>query len=797
MSLWRRANVLVWLAAIVLPGSVLWTSTAAAQGVLVVVDPGQQVRLPRPPIIWPPHPPHPRPVPPPPAPAGYKIGELDVQARLVDQVAQVQVSQTFVNTGSTQLEVSFVFPLPYDGAIDQMTLLVDGKEYAAKLLSAEQARRFYEDIVRKNRDPALLEWIGTGLFRTSVFPVPAGARRTVSLRYTQLLRKQDGLTDFLFPMSTAKYTAEPVDRIHVRVSIESTEEIKNVYSPTHPVEITRPDERHAVAELTAENAIPGTDFRLLFDAGRGQLSAKVLSYRPSDSDDGYFLLLASPKISTPDTERPRKTVVFVVDRSGSMSGKKIEQVREALKFVLNNLREGDLFNIVAYDSDVEAFRPELQRFNDQTRKAALGFVEGIYAGGSTNIDAALGTALGQLVDSSRPSYVIFLTDGLPTAGVTDEMQIVDRASKANKVRARIMAFGVGYDVNSRLIDRLVRSNHGQSEYVRPDEDIEGRVGQLYKRIESPVLTDVYVEFQFDELRSEEGQPISRMYPACPFDLFAGEQLVIVGRYRKAGDAKVVVRGSIAGKEQQFTFPAKLVSRSDDGGTAFVEKLWAIRRVGEILDELDLKGKNEELVKELVGLATRHGILTPYTSFLADDRTDFRDMAASTRVAADRLLALDEAWGASGFRQRAMKGAMQSAAQAAPAMAMPAAPAAGGMGGGFGYGGPPALAEAAVGRAGATQMPGAAPMVSADEANEAQAAQQTVRHIADRVFYQRGGRWVDSQVTSEQEKKAQRVKQFSDAYFELVRRHDRQVTQFLVFDEPVVLLIDSQAYLVEP
>ena len=146
-------------------------AAARAQGLLIVVDPNEQVRLPRPIIDL--AAPHPCPMPPP--PMSYNIKELDVQARLIDQVAQVQVSQTFVNTGSQPMEVAFVFPLPYDGAVDRMTLMIDGREYPAKLLDAKDARRMYEEIVRKNRDPALLEWMGTGLFRTSVFPVPAGA----------------------------------------------------------------------------------------------------------------------------------------------------------------------------------------------------------------------------------------------------------------------------------------------------------------------------------------------------------------------------------------------------------------------------------------------------------------------------------------------------------------------------------------------------------------------------------------------------------------------------------------------
>ena len=772
---------------------------AQGQGLLVVVDPDQHVRLPRPIIIWPPHRPRPpRPVPPP--PATYKIQELDVSARLIDQVAQVRVSQSFVNTGSRQLEVSFIFPLPYDGAVDQMTLLVDGKEYPAELMGADEARRMYEDIVRKNKDPALLEWMGTGLFKTSVFPVPPGAKRTVSLRYSQLLRKQEGLTDFLFPLSTAKYTSHAVEKVHVRATIESQEEIKNVYSPTHAVNIKRPDDRHATIEYTVKNEVPTSDFRLFYDVGKGKVSTRVLSYRPDRDKDGYFLLLASPEIKAPDEKRPRKTVVFVVDRSGSMSGKKIEQARGALKFVLENLRKGDLFNIVAYDSEVESFRPELQRFDDDTRKAASGFIEGIYAGGSTNIDGALRTALRQLQDSGRPSYVLFLTDGLPTAGVTNEMEIVENAKEANKVRARVFSFGVGYDVNSRLLDKLVRSNYGQSEYVRPDEDIEDRVSRLYRRIESPVMTDVGLRFVFDELKTEEGKPINRVYPKGSFDLFAGEQLVVVGRYKKSGTAKVVITGSVGGRQQKLDFPAKLAKKSGDETFAFVEKLWAVRRVGEILDEIDLKGKNEELVKELIDLATRHAILTPYTSFLTDENTNVRDLASNVRRADRRLLALDQAYGAAGFYQRSMKSSMQRASQPAPAPAARAAGPGMGMGGrgvaggfgGFGYG-----AGAPTSAAGQPAASVALPRELAEADEEMEAAVQTVRNIGNRAFYLRDGRWVDSTVTEEQEKSSIRVKQFSDEYFELARRHGRDLSQYMVFDEPVLVNVEEQAYLIEP
>ncbi len=487
-----------WIAVIVF----FVPALAGAQGLLVVVDPTQQVRLPRPIIIWP-HP-QPRPIPvPEPIPVSYKIDSLEVDARLTDQVAKVQVSQSFVNTGSRLMEVSFIFPLPYDGAVDRMTLLVDGREMPAKLLSADDARRTYEEIVRKNRDPALLEWIGTGMFKTSVFPVPPGAKRTVSLRYVQLCRQEEGMTDFLFPLSTAKYTSQPVEKITFRVAVESQAEIKNIYSPTHAVDIKRTDDRHAVVSYEAKDQVPASDFRLLYDIGRGKVSMRVLTYRPDKDQDGYFLLLASPQIKAGD-ERQKKTVLLVMDRSGSMSGQKIEQVRAALKHVLNNLREGDLFNIIAFDSEVESFRPELQRYNDKTRREALGFAEGIYAGGSTNINEALRISLGQLTDAGRPSYVVFLTDGLPTVGETNEMRVVANSKEFNKVHARIFCFGVGYDLNARFLDKLVRENHGQSEYVRPDENIEEHVARLYNRIEV-----AGADGHADPLRPGDGQDRER------------------------------------------------------------------------------------------------------------------------------------------------------------------------------------------------------------------------------------------------------------------------------------------------
>ena len=788
----------------------LGTAAAFGQGVLIVIDPPHPVPLPRP-II------RPRPAPPP--PMSYKIKELDYHAKVVDQVAQVQVTQSFVNTGSAQMEVAFVFPIPYDGAIDRMTFMVDGKEYDAKLLAKDEARRIYEGYVRRNQDPALLEWVGYGMFQTSVFPVPPGAERKVSLKFSQLLRKDQKLTDLMIPLSTAKYTSSPVEKLSVNATIESSHEIKSVYSPTHAVNVQRPDNKHAIVKFEANHTVPTTDFRLLYDVNDGSLGASVISYRPDTSDEGYFLLLASPDIKATSDERPAKTVVFVVDRSGSMSGKKIEQAKEALKFVLNNLRQGDMFNIVAYDSNVESFRPELQKYDEETRKAALGFVDGIYAGGSTNIDGALNTALGMIKDDSRPNFVFFLTDGLPTAGETNEAKIAANAKQHNKVRTRLINFGVGYDVNSRLLDRIARENFGQSGYVRPDENIESHVSRLYNKMSAPVMTNVAVKVDIEGAGSDSAG-VSRVYPKEVYDLFAGEQLVMVGRYKKYGGGKITISGKVGKDERKHDFPGSFIEKSGDQSFAFVEKLWAMRRIGEIIDEMDLKGKNDELLKELVGLSTKHGILTPYTSFLADENAPMRQLA-DARLHFDMARRLSDnlsvAEGIAGVSQRADKGVLQNAEQAAQAAApafaggLPAGEARGvggpgagaGLGagqGGGGFGGRGGLAKSA-GTATTPQPRASNYYREIDSDKEVYAF--SVQNAGKETLYKRGNTWVANNakdVDPEKDKaKIKEVKRFSDDYFALVKANTQDENAILAAQqegEELLVRFRGQAYCIK-
>ena len=208
--------------------AVLFASVVQAQ--VVIIQHGPAIRLP---------PPSPRPMPP---PSVYKVRTVEMQVSVKDQIASVQLSQVFQNVSSAVLEAQILFPMPENAAVSQLTLLVDGKELTGKLMRKDEARAVYESIVRQRRDPALLEYLGQGLFQTSVFPVPPQAERRVEIRYQQLLRHESGLTDLLLPIGTYKHAQHPIETLSVVMRVETSEPLKTLYSPTHAVEIQRPDD---------------------------------------------------------------------------------------------------------------------------------------------------------------------------------------------------------------------------------------------------------------------------------------------------------------------------------------------------------------------------------------------------------------------------------------------------------------------------------------------------------------------------------------------------------------------------
>ena len=762
-------------------------------------------------------------------PATWEVTELAAHANVTGQSASVRLSQTFKNVGSQPLEARLLFPVPPDAAVRELTLLVDGKELVGTLQKAGEARATYEAIVRRNRDPALLEYAGYGLYRTSVFPIPAGASRTVQLRYTQLLGTSEGLIDLTIPVGSAGTNGLPTRKVEVTAAIAAEAPLKVVYSPTHPVEVERPTDRTATAKLTLENVVGRQTVRLLFGTADGLVGLNLLAYRDDaspggdgeakadDDRDGYFLLLAAPEVPAPDEAPPARTLVLVVDTSGSMSGEKMTQARNAAAFVVSRLRAEDTFNVVAYDSVVKAFRPELQKGDADGRAAGLAFVDGLRAGGGTNVNDALVTALDMLPSANdRPTYVVFLTDGQPTSGVTDEATIARNAAAANgagdgDVKARVFSFGVGYDVNARLLDRLADGGRGVSAYVAPEEDVEAAVSELYGKIAAPVLTDLALDFAFagDAPRAA----LNRVLPADLPDLFGGQQLTVLGRYAPGSEdleGTFTLTGTRAGGDGErlsFDLPATLPS--DSGRTAeFLPALWATRRIGELIDRLDLEGQNPELVEELVRLSIEHGILTPYTAFLAEEDVRLGDVAGNNAAAGGNLRdGLAATSGAFGVGQRALKGRFKSSGQAAGGGWFGDSGGFGGGGGGLGGGGgfgtsggpaPPANSSRLFGLWGADGGRIDSPNgVGRGYEGEGRSPADRVRRVAGRSLFFKNGRWEQADLTPEQTEKPTAVEQFTDAWFALAKAAGDRLAPLLALAEPALVRIGGTTYLVTP
>ncbi|RUL88340.1 VIT domain-containing protein [Tautonia sociabilis] len=716
-----------------------------------------------------------------PVAGSFEVKSVVVDALVREQVARVRVSQTLSNPSSGTIEAEYLFPVPDAGTIQDVVLLVDGKELPGELMDAEKARRIYEEIVRRKRDPALLEYMGRGLIKTSVFPIPPQAERTVTMTYTQLLHRDREVVEFSYPFGTQKFTAKPIETLELSLRVESRTPIKSLYSPSHDLDHLSRSDHEAHVSYRAHQVVPAADFRVFYTLAEGGLGASVLSVRPDGDEDGYFLLLASPDVSSDRRDRhpAPKTVVFVLDRSGSMTGEKIEQARDALTFVLNHLNEDDTFNIVVYDDLVETYRPELQRYSPDSRRDALAFVDTIRAGGSTNLDAALRTALEMLQDDGRPRYVIFLTDGLPTVGETDELRIADRAREANRTDARIFPFGVGFDVNARLLDRLSADHGGASAYVKPDEHIEAVVSRFFSKLTSPVLAGLRVEV--------DGTDLNRTYPRSLPDLFEGGQLTWVGRYTRSGKATVRLTGTVGEERRTFSFEADLAQPGAGTRYDFVEPLWASRRIGEIIDQIDLHGANPELTEELVRLSTQYGILTPYTSFLADEETDHFAIGLNTRRARDQLDRLSEVQGAAGVGQRANKAYYQRNDRLLTPETLAAAASA-----------PESdLSSSRMGRGGMGMAPAGGTMAVARDFEGNVVPVATVRKVGPKTFFFRDGRWIDSAVSPEDERGATTITQFTEPYFALSRRLSAKENAYLSFSQPLVVAIGEEVYRIEP
>jgi Ca-activated chloride channel family protein len=320
------------------------------------------------------------------------------------------------------------------------------------------------------------------------------------------------------------------------------------------------------------------------------------------------MILLSPRAELSKSQQVPRDFVYVIDTSGSMRGKRITQAKNALKYCLKNLNANDRFALINFASTVNKYTNNLQRATTPNLEAACRWVDDLEATGGTAIDDALREALAMRSnDEGRTYTMVFFTDGQPTWGERDPNRIIANVKKNNTKSTRIFSFGVGDDVNTVLLDALADNTKAISTYVRESEDIEAKVSSLYAKISNPVLANL-------KLTVGDGIHISEMFPPQLPDLFHGTQIVVMGRYTGKGTEIVKLTGSVGKETKDFVYELKFADKTG-GDKSFVEDLWARRKVGYLLDQIRVQGETKEVKDEVITLAKRYGITTPYTSYL--------------------------------------------------------------------------------------------------------------------------------------------------------------------------------------
>ena len=555
-----------------------------------------------------------------------EINHHHIKIGIKNQLVTTKVDQVFVNPNSFEVNGMYLFPVPDDAVVSKLALSVDGKSVSGELLSEEQSHQIYRNSARYGGNRAILEHIGTRAFAVEVPGIPASGERRIQFEYSQIIPADSDITKYTYPLSLAKSASAPIRNLHVEMEIVSENELRTVYSPSHEVIINRKDDHHVHLSYEGTNVDPDDDFLCYYSVSDENFGITLLTHRADEKEDGYFMLLVSPKYEVKQTEIVEKDFVFVLDRSGSMAHRKVEQAKAALRYCVQNLNDGDRFNLILFNTDITSLADRLNRgeewFGDERwrdsaalsdklidlkdgREKAFAFIKGIEGRGGTNINEALLTALAEKPDPNRPRIIVFLTDGQPTAGVTNAARILENVAKANNNQSRIFVFGVGYDINDHLLDKMAADNGGTRNYVTPNEDIEVAVSSLFRKMNEPVLVDVGINF---------GQIVTKeLTPKNLPDLFREEQLTILGRYEGHGDIVLKLRGIIGSEQHEFSKNVHFSELEPDND--FLPHLWAQRRVAELVDEAALNGGNEESYREIERLSEEYGILTPYTSFI--------------------------------------------------------------------------------------------------------------------------------------------------------------------------------------
>lgn len=731
--------------------------------------------------------PRPRPVP---VPNILPIKSINVDVKINGQVATTHVEQIFRNDSPYTLEGTYFFPIPETASIVEFAIWENGKKLVGEVRSREEARRIYDEIVRRQRDPGLLEYAGKDLFQASIFPIPPNSDKKLELTYSQVLKAESGTVAYRYPLGTGNRAwvnqAAPITRnveysgnsgrpeklgtVSGTIEIAAPQALRNIYSPSHNVDIKNTGENKA--RLTFESSGKDQDFQLFYGLSNNDFGMSLVTYREAGKD-GYFLLILSPKDKVLDSEIVSKDIVFVLDTSGSMADEgKMEKARAALLFGIKNLRDGDRFNVINFAGEEHLMETGLISADSRGRARGEEFVKKLTPTGGTNINDALKAALKQFDSSARPKLLVFMTDGLPTVGETDIEKIINNAKTIKVDGLRLFTFGVGYDVNTKLLDKVAEENSGAADYVEPKEDLEVKVGNFFTKVNSPVLTNL--DLNFGSVKAD------LVYPRKTPDIFRGTQLTLLGRYKNESDLKNItlkLTGKNGKETRTFNYDNLVFPlRAEDNN--FLPRLWATRRVGWLMEQIRTNGENKEIRDEIVDLGTRYGIVTPYTSYLATDGSNNQvaDLPINSRQMSN--LPMQRGSSGGGFAGRRNQRTVGDNRNTAPTVD------------GINETVTVTSGEVAVKTSKDAKAKKEAEKITTDDDEMLKVG--NVQKIGVKTFYQENSIWVDGEFKEESKLPEIKLQFASKEFFDLIAK-EKDLAQYFSLGEQVVVVWKGKVY----
>jgi Ca-activated chloride channel homolog len=567
------------------------------------------------------------------------LTHTDVKAEISGFIARVTVKQSFHNPMKEKIEAVYIFPLPSRSAVDDMVMKIGSRTIKGEIKKKEEARKIYEAAKRQGHVASLLEQERPNIFTQSVANIMPGENVDIVISYVEYLNYQDGVYEFSFPMvvgpryipgnaTGAKGTGWAPDTdavpdasritpqvtpkgtraghdISLSVNIDAGVPVQKIRSVLHKVTIGHQEgSPKATVSIDQLDNIPNKDFILQYEtAGKGIEDAML--YHMSKKDGGFFSLILQPPLKPAKAEITPKEMIFVLDTSGSQMGWPIEKAKETMKYCIENMNEGDTFNLIAFSNNLDRLFTAPQPNTKENREKALDYLAHRLGGGGTEMMPAVMAALEPPPDKQRLRIVCFETDGY----VGNDMQIAD-AVKKNIGSSRFFVFGCGNSVNRYLLDKMAQLGRGEVEYVTLNRHGDEVAEAFQRKIGTPLLTDVSIDWG--------NLPVSEVYPKQQPDLFSGKPLTFTGRYKGSGHGDITIRGKVAGTPCTRKLSVSLPSQEPSHDV--LASLWARTRIEDLMDS-DLSGiqngKPQDTVKdEITKLGLEFRLMTQFTSFVA-------------------------------------------------------------------------------------------------------------------------------------------------------------------------------------